>query len=200
MECHALNGCVVVLKKCMNASELIRAAWALYELSTDLAAHLAGECGACDGKCGCDGECPYSKADFSVDMQVPEEFREIADIPDDAVLHVEFPEKGILLCESTGDPPELWDVPAPMMEGLLAVAVVDELFKVLMLDYYVLKPPMGLFDEGKVRPDVMGLGGEAGEGGGIGIADELVKERGFLHLALFAPLGKRGFRPLEIHP
>ena len=133
-ECHAINDCVVVLKKCMSAPELVRAAWALRILSANLMAHLAGECGACDGKCGsCDGGCPYSEADFSVDMQVPEEFREIADIPDDAVLHVEFPEEGgILVCESTGDPPELWDVPAPMMEGLLAAGVCPASLEILL--------------------------------------------------------------------
>ena len=133
-ECHAINDCVVVLKKCMNASELVRAAWALRILSANLIAHLAGECGACDGKCGsCDGECPYSKADFSVDIKIPEEFREIGGIPDDAVLHAEFPEKGgVLLCESTGDPPELWDVPAPMMEGLLAAGVCPASLEMLL--------------------------------------------------------------------
>ena len=134
VECNALNGCVVALKKTMNAMELIRAAWSLYELSTDLVAHLAGECGSCDGKCdSCDGECPYSEEDFSVDMQIPEEFREIADIPDGAVLHVEFPEEGgILLCEGTGDPPELWDVPAPMMAGLLASSICPASLEILL--------------------------------------------------------------------
>ena len=134
VECHALKDCVVVLKKCMSAPELVRAAWALHMLSANLMAHLAGECGACDGKCGsCDGECPYSESDFSVDMQVPEEFREIGDIPDDAVLHVEFPEEGgILVCESTGDPSELWDVPAPMMGELLAAGVCPASLEILL--------------------------------------------------------------------
>ena len=55
-----------------------------------------------------------------MDIQIPEEIREIADMSDDAVLHVEFPEDGgVLICESTGEPPELWDVPQPIMEGLL---------------------------------------------------------------------------------
>lgn len=134
VECNALNGCVVALKKNMNAMELIRAAWALISLASDLTQALTDQCGYCDGKCGsCNHECPYGQTDFSVDMQVPEEFREIADIPDDAVLHAEFPEKGgILLCESTGDPPELWDVPAPMMEGLLAAGVCPASLEMLL--------------------------------------------------------------------
>ena len=133
-ECNTVNDCVVVLKKRMNASELVRAAWALHELSVNLITHLAGECGACDGKCGsCDGECPYSKADFSVDIQIPEEFREIADIPDDAVLHAEFPEGGgILFCESMGDPPGLWDIPAPVMESLLSAGVCPASLEMLL--------------------------------------------------------------------
>ena len=133
-ECHAINDCVVVLKKCMNAPELVRAAWALRILSANLIAHLAGECGACDGKCGsCNHECPYSKADYSVDIQLPEEFREIGGIPDDAVIHAEFPEKGgIQFCESTGDPPELWDVPAPMMGDLLAAGVCPASLEILL--------------------------------------------------------------------
>ena len=35
-ECHAINDCVVVLKKCMSAPELVRAAWALRMVENSL--------------------------------------------------------------------------------------------------------------------------------------------------------------------
>lgn len=38
---HTLNDAVVVLKKRMNAAEVIRAAWSLQKLSAELCAHVA---------------------------------------------------------------------------------------------------------------------------------------------------------------
>lgn len=123
-EYHTLKNCVVVLKKSMNALELIRAAWALQNLSAKLCARLVDRCSECDGKCGsCDGDCPYCDADFALDVKLPDEVREVAGISEDAVLHVEYPGKGqILLCEND-DEPGLWDVPAPMMACLLSAGI-----------------------------------------------------------------------------
>lgn len=123
-EYHALGDCVVVLKKTMNASELVRAAWALHDLATELMNRLAGRCGGCGGQCGsCDGECPYHWADFAVDSPLSDEARELGGISEHGVVHMEFPENGgVLLAENNGEP-GLWDVPVPIMEGLLASGV-----------------------------------------------------------------------------
>ena len=121
---HALSDCVVFLKKCMNAPELIRAAWALFRLSSDMVGALMSRCDGCGGQCGFENtECPYCQADFALDLPIPEEFRELAGLSEDAVLHAEFPEDGTILLRRNGGAPGLWDVPAPMMEGLLASGV-----------------------------------------------------------------------------
>ena len=61
-----LNNSVVVLKKRMNMPELLKAAWSLNKLSSELWGYAALSCGGCEGLCGsCNGECPYDEEDFS---------------------------------------------------------------------------------------------------------------------------------------
>lgn len=124
-ECHVLRDAVVVLKRRMNAFELIRAAWSLQQLSTKLCTRLALECGPCEGRGACDenGGCPYHPLDFALDMDIPEELREMAGIPKDAPVHVELLDDGEFTVSVNHDGPGLWDVPAPMMQGLLASGV-----------------------------------------------------------------------------
>ena len=133
---HTLKGAVVILKKRMNAAELIRAAWALQQLSAELCAHLAAQCFPCDGcaECGGDGErcIAYDPADFAADVDLPDELREKAGIPKDMPLHVEL-ENGKIVVSANRDGPGLWDVPAPMMQGFLAAGIcpagLEELLK-----------------------------------------------------------------------
>lgn len=130
---YALANAVVVMKKRMTASELIKAAWALHRLSTELCVQLTRQCTKCEGQCGsCDGDCPYSVEDFSLDMEVPEEIREIAGIADDAILHAEFPEEGGILIRENDGEPCLWDIPTPLMEGFLASGVCPASLEELM--------------------------------------------------------------------
>ena len=121
---HTLSDAVVVLKKRMNASELIRAAWALKQLSAELCTHLAMQCR--DGECGecADPEkgCPYSALDFTHDIDLPDELLEMAGIPKGAPLHLEL-EDGEVIISSNHDGPSLWDVPAPLMKGFLAAGI-----------------------------------------------------------------------------
>ena len=124
-EYHVLRDSIVVLKKQMNASELVRAAWSLQRLSTELCTRLALECGPCEGCEACreDGGCPYHPLDFALDFDIPEELREMAGIPEDAPVHVELLDDGEFTVSVNHDGPGLWDVPAPMMKGLLAAGV-----------------------------------------------------------------------------
>ncbi len=132
-EYHTLSDCVVVLKKTMNASELIRAAWALINLAAELTGHITRQCEGCEGQCGsCDGECPYHWADFAVDPPLSDEARELGGISEHGVVHMEFPENGgVLVTENNGEP-GLWDVPVPVMEGLLASGVCPASLEVLL--------------------------------------------------------------------
>ncbi len=113
--------------------ELIRAAWALHNLSAELLTALARECGGCDGLCGsCDGDCPFDSTDFAVDVDLPKEILKLGGVSDDAVLHAEYPgEDGILLRENDGEP-GLWDVPLPLMEGFMAAGVCPASLELLL--------------------------------------------------------------------
>ena len=64
-----------------------------------------------------------------------------------------------------------------------AVILPDQLFKVFVFDHDLGKPPVGLFDDGEVPADVVGLAAKAGQSAGVAVADELVKPRRFLHVA-----------------
>lgn len=125
-ECHMLKDAAVVLKKQMNASELIRAAWSLRQLSAELFAALAARCLACNDGELCGGAatgCPFDPLDFAADIDVPAELRELAGIEEGVPLHVELLEDGEITIAPNRDGPCLWDVPAPMMQALLAAGV-----------------------------------------------------------------------------
>ena len=123
---HTLQDAVVVLKKQMSALELIRASWSLHQLSAELAVRLAMQCTPrerCE-ECSDDGEsCPYDGLDFALNLDIPEELRERAGIPQDAPVHVELLDDGEFTVSVNHEGPGLWDVPAPMMQGLLAARI-----------------------------------------------------------------------------
>ncbi len=125
-EYYTLKDTVVVMKKKMTASELIRAAWSLQQLSAELCTHLAMLCfphESCN-ECSEDGEiCPYEALDFALNLDIPDELRERAGIPSDAPVHVELLDDGEFSVSVNRNGPGLWDVPAPMMQGFLAAGV-----------------------------------------------------------------------------
>ncbi len=125
-EYHTLTNAVVVLKKRMNALELIRAVWSLQQLAAELCTHLAMLCCPCEGCedcCDDEGRCPYDAMDFAVNFEIPDELLEKAGIPEGAPLHVELLDDGEITISVNHDSPGLWDVPAPMMQGFLAAGV-----------------------------------------------------------------------------
>jgi len=125
-EYYTMKDTVVVLKTKMNALEMIRAAWSLHKLSAMLSSHLALHCFAdedCE-TCSKDGEtCPYEALDFALDMDIPDELRELAGIPADAPVHVELLDDGEFTVSVNHDGPGLWDVPAAFMKGFLAAGI-----------------------------------------------------------------------------
>ena len=134
-EYHTLQDAVVVLKKQMNALELVRAAWSLQQLSAELCSHLAMLCvpHECCEDCSEDGEsCPYDPMDFTVDFEIPDELRERAGIPEGAPLHVELLDDGEITISMNHDGPGLWDIPAPMMQGFFAAGICPASLEELM--------------------------------------------------------------------
>lgn len=53
-ELHVIEDALVILKQEMTAAELLRAAYALHQLSVELCTHLALACGRCSGYERCD--------------------------------------------------------------------------------------------------------------------------------------------------
>lgn len=124
-EYHTLKNTVVILKKRMNALELIQAVWSLEELMTELCAHLLEVCRLCDGCESCGGaeeDCPYDELSYAAEVELPEELLERADIPQDAPLHVEL-EEGKIILSVNRDGPNLWDVPAPLMRSFIRMGM-----------------------------------------------------------------------------
>ena len=62
-------------------------------------------------------------------------------------------------------------------QALRSVVVPDELLKVLVLNDHSGQTAVGLLNEREIRPQIVGLIAEAGEGGGVALADDLVKPR-----------------------
>ena len=60
-------------------------------------------------------------------------------------------------------------------QALRSVVVPDELLKVLVLNDHSGQTAVGLLNEREIRPQIVGLIAEAGEGGGVALADDLVK-------------------------
>ncbi len=125
-EYYPLKNMVVVLKKRMDALELIQAAWSLHQLSTELCTHLAMKCCTSEGCSNCgkgEDACPYDAMDFALNFDIPDELRERAGIPKDAPVHAELLDEGEIIISVNHEGPGLWDIPAPTMQGLLAAGV-----------------------------------------------------------------------------
>lgn len=124
-EYHTLMDAVVILKKRMNAMELIHAVWSLEGIIEELCANLLTLCRPCDGCQSCGGseeDCPYDELSYAAEVELPEELLEQANIPKDAPLHVEL-EEGRITLSVNREGPNLWDVPAPMMRSFLGMGV-----------------------------------------------------------------------------
>ena len=117
LEGHALESVVVLLRREMNASELLRAAGALHELATNLYAHLHYACAHCEE---CSEECPYGPEDFAFDIDLPDNLREAAGIPPDAKLQAEFGD-GMAVIHADDGTPSLRDVPPHVMAAFLSL-------------------------------------------------------------------------------
>lgn len=136
-EYFTLHDAIAVLKKRMNALELIRAAWSLQQLAAELCTRLALQCcplESCEHCAGEDGVCPYGPLDYAIELELPEELQERAGIPEDAPLHVELLDEGEITISVNHDGPGLWDVPAPMMRGLLGAGVCPSVLEDLMAE------------------------------------------------------------------
>lgn len=118
---HTLKNTVVVLKKRMTALELIGAIHSLQRLSADLFTHLAMQCGPCEA---CDG-CNYEPEDFALDLKLPDELREKAGFPKDAVYRADV-DDGVIIIRASDDIPGLRDVPPQIMNVILAAGLCPE--------------------------------------------------------------------------
>ena len=116
MEGHALSDSVVILKKEMCASELLRAASALEKLAAELYAHLGMVCSHCQD---CSDTCPYGPEDFGIDVELPDAIRKAAGIPKEAKLQVDI-EEGAAVIRVDDGMPGLRNVPPHIMEAFLA--------------------------------------------------------------------------------
>ena len=80
------------------------------------------------------------------------------------------------------------------------VILTEQFFKVLILNNHLGQPAVGLLDERKVAPHIMGLAAEAGQAGGVAVPDELIKPRRLLHIAGRAVTGQRVTHKVKILP
>lgn len=55
------------------------------------------------------------------------------------------------------------------------VILMEQFFKVLVLNNHLGKPPVGLLDERKVATHIVGLAAKTGQPGGVAVADELIE-------------------------
>lgn len=131
-EIHALGSAVVVLKQQMTAMELIQAMDALHQLATELTAHLAMACGACDD-CG-DG-CPFDDLEDGM-LELPDYLRREACIPDGAKLcaYADDEEQTVTIGVA-GYNHDLRDVPPYLLEMLAEAGIcLGELEEHLMME------------------------------------------------------------------
>lgn len=136
-EYFIMKDTVVVLKKRMNALELIHAAWSLQQLAAELCTHLAMQCCApvsCEQCVEENGVCTYGPLDYAMDLELPKELRERAGIPEDAPLHVELLDEGEITISVNHEGPSLWDVPAPLMRGLLAAGICSAMLEDMLME------------------------------------------------------------------
>lgn len=117
LEGHAMSDAVVLLRKEMNASELLRAADALKNLATSLCVHLYRACSRCQE---CSEVCPYGPEDFAVDIDLSDELRKAAGIAPDAKLRAEFGD-GVAVIHADDGAPGLRDVPPYIMAPFLTL-------------------------------------------------------------------------------
>ena len=71
------------------------------------------------------------------------------------------------------------------------VILPNELFKVLVLNYYLCQTTMRLLDKRKVSAHIMGLAAKAVEAAGIGIPNKLIKPCCLLHIIFRAITSER---------
>ncbi len=122
VEYRVMPSVVAAYKKQMTALELANAAYSLQTLANELFNALCDACGECD-KCGV--ECPYSTADFEMDLELPDELMERAGLESGEKLFAAAVNGGILICPAK-DMPSLQSVPGELMEMLLSCDVCPE--------------------------------------------------------------------------
>ena len=132
VEIHALDSAVVVLKKQMTAMELIQAMDALYQLATELTAHLALACGSCDD---CGDDCPFDDLEDGM-LELPDYLRREACIPDGAKLCAYADdEENTVTIGVAGYDHDLRDVPPNLLEMLAEAGIcLGELEEYLMTE------------------------------------------------------------------
>ena len=80
------------------------------------------------------------------------------------------------------------------------VILTEQLFKVLVLNDHLGQPAVGLLDERKVAPHIVGLAAETGQARSVRIADELIEPSGFLYIAGGATAGQRITHKVKVLP
>lgn len=130
VEIHALTDAVVILKKRMNAMELVHAIDQLQQLSTQLSVYLAKVCGPCDG---CTEECDVDLEHPGSGVELPGWLRQEAGIKQDAKLCAWVKEDGSVGVAEADYRYDLSDVPPHMLEVLAASGVcLSELDEMLI--------------------------------------------------------------------
>lgn len=129
MEYRVTPDTIVAYKKRMTALELVNVANSLQELADEFFNVLCDVCGECSE---CKNECPYSTADFAMDIALPEELLERAGIPKDAKLAAAVTAGGIVIVPAE-EVPGLQNVPGDLMDKLLSCDICPgELEKLIM--------------------------------------------------------------------
>ena len=129
IEIRPLENVVVLVKEKMNASELISAVCQLERFRGELDDQLMRRCEPCTG---CDCECPFGTVDFAVDIALPQELRELAEMAPHDPVHVESFGDGSITFSTSRDEPGLWDVPPAIMREYLAKGVCPASLEKLM--------------------------------------------------------------------
>ncbi len=119
LEYRTLPGALVAFKKQMTMLELVNAANSLQTLADELFCVLCDVCGDCEH---CSEECPYSTADFEMELDLPEPLLERAGIPRGAKLFATATDGGVLICPAE-KMPSLQSVPGELMEQIISCDV-----------------------------------------------------------------------------
>ena len=129
IEIRPLENVVVIVKEKMNASELISAVCQLERFRSELDDRLMRRCERCTG---CECECAYGATDFAVDIDLPQELRELAEIAPHDPVHVESFGDGSITFSTSRDEPGLWDIPPAIMSEYLAKGICPASLEELM--------------------------------------------------------------------